>query len=167
MSDWRTLEIYATFIRITGELEIVRPDRLVDAINRFGDYLQLRNGRSEPLSIAYPVLSRPEARMTVAKAAAVLICPVDDAGDGNPAMWREKVAQPAAITTQAFSMIGDVHLEPRHSLQDHLERFPGDFLPVTNISAVWVTAMDVGTHTVQRPFALLNAAAILSFSLRG
>lgn len=165
MSDWRTLEIYATFIKVTGEVEIVRPDRLIDTVNRFGDYLQVRNGRSEPLSGDHPVLNRSEPRVTVAKAAVVLICPLDDAGDGNPAMWREKVAQPAAITTQAFTMIGDVHLEPRHSLQDHLERFPGDFIPVTNLSALWITDLASRTNAVQRPFALLNPASILSFSL--
>jgi hypothetical protein len=166
VSDWRTLEIYATFIKVTGELEIVRPDRLIDAVNRFGDYLQLRNGRAEPMSLSYPILSRTEPRMTVAKSAASLVCPLDDGGDGNPAMWREKVAQPVAVNTQAFSMICDVHLEPRHSLQDHLERFPGDFIPVTNVSAVWITAISSGTHAIQRQFALLNPAAILSFALR-
>jgi hypothetical protein len=166
MSDWRTLEIYATFIQVTGQLEIVRPDRVSDAVNRFGDFLQLRNGWAEPLSVSYPVLSRTEPLVTVAKAGVVLICPLDDAGDGNPALWREKVAHPASINTQAFSMVGDVHMEPRHTLQDHLERFPGDFIPVTNVSALWVTAISSGTHAVQRPFALLNPAAILSFSLR-
>jgi hypothetical protein len=29
-----------------------------------------------------------------------------------------------------------------------------------------VTAISSGTHAVQRPFALLNPAAILSFSMR-
>jgi hypothetical protein len=166
MSDWRTLEIYSTFLKITGELEIVRPDRVSDAVNRFGDYLQLRGGRAEPMSLNYPILSRSEPQVTVTKATMVLICPLDDAADGNPAMWREKVATAAVINTEAFSMIGDVHLEPRHSLQDHLERYPGDFIPVTNISALWITAMDSETHSVQRPFALLNPSAILSFALR-
>ena len=166
MSDWRTLEIYATFIKVTGDLEIVRPDRLIDAVNRFGDYLQLRNARSEPMSMSFPILSRTEPRVTLAKAAAALICPTEDHEDGNPAMWREKVAQPAAINTQAFAMICDVHLEPRHSLQDHLERFPGDFIPVTNVSALWVTAIASGTHAIQHRFGLLNPAAILSFALR-
>ncbi len=166
MSHWRTLEIYAIFLRVTGDLDIVRPDRVSDAVNRFGDYLHLRDGRAEPLSASYPILSRTEPVVTVAKAAVVLICPLDDAGDGNPALWREKIAQPASIHTQAFSMVGDVHVEPRHTLQDHLERFPGDFIPVTNVSALWATAIDSGTHSVQRPFALLNPAAIVSFSLR-
>ena len=166
MSDWRTLEVYSTFIKVTGELETVRPDRVSDAINRFGDYLLLRNARAEPISGSYPILARGERLVTVTKAAAALIFPVDDAGDGNPALWREKVATPAAINTQTFSLIGDVHLEPRHSLQDHLERFPGDFIAVTNVSALLITAMDSETHTIQRPFALLNPAAMLSFAVR-
>jgi hypothetical protein len=166
VSDWRTLEIYATFIQVTGELEIVRPDRVSDAVNRFGDYLRLRNGWAEPLSVSYPILSRTEPLLTVAKSGVVLICPLDDGGDGNRALWREKAVHPASINTQAFSMVGDLHMEPRHTLQDHLERFPGDFIPVTNLSALWVTAISSGTHAVQRPFALLNPAAILSFSIR-
>jgi hypothetical protein len=166
MSDWRTIEIYSTFLKVTGGLEIVRPDRVSDVVNRFGDYLHLREGRAEPMSLSYPVLSRSEAQLTVTKAAMVLMCPIDDGGDGNPALWREKLASPAVITTESFSMIGDVHLEPRHSLQDHLERYPGDFIPMTNISALWITAMSADINTVQRSFALLNPAAILSFALR-
>jgi hypothetical protein len=166
MSDWRTIEVYSTFIQITGELEIVRPDRVSDAVNRFGDYLHLRSARAEPLSVSYPILSRSEPVLTVAKAGVVAICPIDDAGDGTPALWREKVAHAASIHTYAFSMVGDVHVEPRHTLQDHLERYPGDFIPVTNVSALWVTAISSGTHALQRPFALLNPAAIVSFSLR-
>ncbi|MBJ7608441.1 MAG: hypothetical protein JF887_03280 [Candidatus Dormibacteraeota bacterium] len=166
MSDWRTLEIYSTFLKVTGELEIVRPDRVSDAVNRFGEYLQLRRGRAEPISVSHPLLSRSEPMMAVAKAATSLICPVDDGTDGNPALWREKMATPAVINTQAFSMIGDVHLEPRHSLRDHLERFPGDFIPISNISALWITSMSAETHTVQRSFALLNPAAMLTFAVR-
>ena len=166
MNDWRTIEIYSTFLRITGDFEIVRPDRVSDAINRFGDHLTLRDARAEPMSTRYPILSRGEPRVTVAKAAGVLICPTDDGADGNPALWREKVVTQASINTQAFSMIGDVHLEPRHSLQDHLERYPGDFIPITNVSALWIIAMSSETHAVQRSFALLNPTAILSFATR-
>jgi hypothetical protein len=166
MSDWRTVEIYSTFIQVTGELEIVRPDRVSDTVNRFGDYLHVRDGRAEALAVSYPILSRSEPIVTVAKAGIVLLCPIDDAGDGNPALWREKVVHPGAINTQSFSMVGDVHVEPRHTLQDHLERYPGDFVPVTNVSALWVSAISPGTHALQRPFALLNPAAIVSFSLR-
>lgn len=166
MSERRTVEIYSTFIQITGDLEIVRPDRVSDAVNRFGEYLHLRDGRAEPLSLSYPILSRSEPEMTVAKSAVVVLCPLEDGSDGNPALWREKVRRAAIINTHSFSMVGDVHMEPRHSLQDHLERFPGDFVPVTNVSALWVTAINSGTHALQRPFALLNPTSIVSFSLR-
>lgn len=166
MSDWTRVEVYATFMKLTGEMEIVRPDRLSDSINRFGEFLHLRNARAEPLSVNYPVLSRLEPRTTIAKASVILLCPLDEPKDGNSAMWREKQAQAAAINTQAFSLVGDVHLEARHSLEDHLERYPGDFIPVTNVSALWVTALSSETHAVQRPFALLNPATILSFALR-
>lgn len=166
MNDWRTIEIYSTFLRLTGEFEIVRPDRVSDAVNRFGDYLNLRDARAEPMSARYPSLSHGEPRVTVAKSAGVLVCPIGDGGDGNPALWREKVVTQASINTEAFSMIGDVHLDPRHSLQDHLERYPGDFIALTNVSALWIIAMTSETHTVQRSFALLNPAAILSFATR-
>lgn len=167
MSDWCEIEVYATFMKVVGEMEIVRPDRLSDSVNRFGDFLQLRNARAEPLSVNYPVLSRLEQRTTIAKQAVILICPKDDVARANAAMWQEKTVEAAAINTQAFSLLGDVHLEARHSLQDHLERHPGEFLPVTNVSALWVTAISAETHALQRPFALLNPTAILSFSPRG
>lgn len=166
MSDWRSVEIYSAFLRVTGQLEIVRPDRVSDAVNRFGEYLHLRDARVEPLSLVHPVLGRGEPRATLTKAAAMLICPVGDVGDGNPALWREKVATAAVITSPAFSMIGDVHLDPRHSFEDHLQRYPGDFVAITNLSALWITSLAAETHTLQRPVGLLNPAAILSFSLR-
>jgi hypothetical protein len=31
---------------------------------------------------------------------------------------------------------------------------------------LWITAMDSETHTLLRPFALLNPAAMLSFAVR-
>jgi hypothetical protein len=166
VSGWREVEIYGTFIRLTGELEVIGAERLSDSINRFGAFIQVRNSRAEPLSTNYPVLSRLEPRTTIAKTAVILLCPVEENSEGNSAMWREKVAQPAAINTSAFSLVGDVHLDQRHSLQDHLERYPGDFLPITNLSALWVTAISSETHAVQRPFALLNPGTILSFSHR-
>ncbi len=167
MSDWHAIEVFATFLKVTGEVEVLPPDRLSDAVNRFGTYLGLRNARAEPLSVDYPVLSREEAHTTIRKAAAILLCPLEarDAG-GNRALWRHKTPSPVAINTEAFSMVGDVHLDHRHTMEDHLERYPGDFIPVTNLSAVWVAAPSSETQTVQRPFALLNPTTILSFSPR-
>ena len=57
VSGWREVEIYGTFIRLTGELEVIGAERLSDSINRFGAFLQVRNSRAEPLSTNYPVLS--------------------------------------------------------------------------------------------------------------
>jgi len=136
VSGWREVEIYGTFIRLTGELEVIGAERLSDSINRFGAFLQVRNSRAEPLSTNYPVLSRLEPRVTIAKAGVILVCPVEDATDGNSAMWRETVSYAASINTSAISLVGDVHLSPGNDLQDHLERHPGDFLPVTNLSAL-------------------------------
>ncbi|MBV9100722.1 MAG: hypothetical protein JOZ46_10655 [Candidatus Dormibacteraeota bacterium] len=166
MSGWREVEVYGTFIKVTGELEILGVDRLSDSVNRYGAFLTIRNCRSEPLSVNYPVLSRMEPSMTVAKAGIILVCPVDDSTPGLSAMWREMVAHSASINTAAFALVGDVHLAPGQDLQDHLERHPGDFLPVTNLSALWITTITSETHALQRPFALLNPASILSFALR-
>jgi len=166
MSGWRAVEVYGTFIKLTGELELVGAERLSDSVNRFGAFLHFRNARAEPLSVNYPVLSRLEPKVTIAKPSVILICPLDDDRDGSAAMWRETVAYAAAINTAAFSLVGDVHLEPGHDLEDHLERHPGDFLPITNLSALWITTISSETQALQRPFALLNPTTILSFSLR-
>ena len=166
MSDWWTVEVYATFMKVTGEIEVMKPDRLTDSVNRFGSFLHLRNGRAEPLSVNYPVLSRLETSTTIKKSSVILIAPVSSDPAANRAMWRAKTAQAVAINTEAFSLVGDVHLDQRHTLEDHLERYPGDFIPVTNLSALWVAAAGAETHSLQRPFALLNPATILSFSPR-
>jgi hypothetical protein len=166
MSGWREIEVYGTFIKVTGDLEVYGAERLSDSINRYGGFLELRNSRAEPLSVNYPVLSRLEPRVTIAKGAVILVCPLADSGESNAAMWRETIAHSAAFNTAAFSMVGDVHLEPGQTLQDHLERHPGDFLPVTNLSALWITAINTETHALQRPFALVNPTSILSFALR-
>ena len=166
MSGWREVEVYGTFIKVTGEIELVGSERLSDTINRYGAFLKVRNARSEPLSVNYPVLSRVEPRVTVAKAAVILVSPVEEDREGNSAMWRETVSHPAAFNTAAFSMVGDVHLEPGRDLEDHLQRHPGDFLPVTSVSALWITSINTETHALQRPFALLNPSTILSFTLR-
>jgi len=168
MSYWRPVEVYATFMKVAGEIEVLPPNRLSDVVNQVGDFLELRNAAAEPLSVNYPVLSQREERTVIAKQSVILVSPREQVGDivGNPAMWREKVCVPAAIHTVAFSMVADVHLEPRHSLRDQLEHFRTDFLPVTNLSALWVAALGGETHALQRAFALLNPAAILSFSER-
>lgn len=166
MSGWRRVEIYGTFVRITGEVELAASDRFSDTVNRVGAFLHLRGARSEPLSVNYPVLSRAEPLVAVSKAAIILVCPLDEPREGNPAMWRETVMLPAAFNTAAFTMVGDVHLAPGQNLEDHLQRHPGDFLPVTNVSALWITSIGGEPQALQRPFALVNPATMLSFTLR-
>jgi len=84
VSGWREVEIYGTFIRLTGELEVMGAERLSDSINRFGAFVQVRNSRAEPLSTNYPVLSRLEPRVTIAKAGVILVCPLEEVPDGAP-----------------------------------------------------------------------------------
>jgi hypothetical protein len=165
VSEWCPVEVYATFIKLVAEIELTGSERLSDGVNRAGAFIHLRNARTEPLSVNYPVISRKEPATTVAKSAVILISPAEDEPEGTSAMWREKVSQAAAINTMAFSLVCDVHLDKRTTLEDHLERSLGDFLPVTNVSALWIAA-GKETHAVQRPFALLNPGAILSFSPR-
>jgi hypothetical protein len=168
INAWRPIEVFATFMKVTGELEVIPPQRLTDVVNGVGDFLEMREAIAEPLSVNYPVLSQREARTVVAKASIIMVCPRDQAGDSGRQrpMWREKMVQPVSINTQAFSMVADVHLEPRHSLRDHLERYRSDFIPVTNVSALWVAALTAETNAMQRAFALLNPTSILSFSPR-
>jgi len=74
------------------------------------------------------------------------------------------------LNTTAFALAADVHLEPRVSLALHLERNPREFLAVTRVSAVVVASLagspDGKPKTLQRDFALVNPASIVSFSVR-
>lgn len=167
ISRWTEVEVYATFMKLTGEMEVAHFDRLSDSVNHAERYLTLRNSRAEPLSVNYPVLSRVEPLTTIAKSAVILLCPLEEPeGEPAPGARRAKLAHQVVFNSIAFSLVGDIHLEPRQTLQEHLEAHPHDFLPLTNVSALWVTAISSETNTVQRAFALLNPAAILSFSDR-
>jgi hypothetical protein len=167
VSGWTQVEVYATFVKLTGELEVIHPDRLSDGVNHPDRFLSLRDTRAEPLSVNYPVLSRVEPQTIIAKSAVILICPLEEPrADPAPGALRPKVAHQAVFNSVAFSLVGDVHLDPGESLRQHLEAHPTDFLPLTNVSALWVPALSSETSTVQRSFALLNPVAILSFSER-
>jgi hypothetical protein len=171
VSVFRAVEVYGECMSISGEIEVLPPQRLSDAVNHLGDYFELRAACAEPLSVNVPVLSKRSEHATVAKAAIVLLCPrdplvLDDDQRGFAGLRREKQRVPMAITTGAISMIADVHLEPRHTLRDHLERYRGDFLPLTNLSALWVGSAAAETLALQRGFALLNPASILTFATR-
>jgi len=86
-------------------------------------------------------------------------------------MWREKVRHQVVLNTTAFSMVCDVHLEPRVSLITHLQRYDREFLPVTRMAAVAVASMmalapGAQPQTLRRDFALVNPRNIVSFSVR-
>ena len=167
VSRWAQVELYATFMKLTGEMEVVHPDRLSDGVNRAVRFLSLRDTRAEPLSVNYPVLSRVEPHTVIAKSAVILLCPLEEPdGDPDPGLRRKKIVHQAVFSSIAFSLVGDVHIEPGQTLQQQLEANPDDFLPLTNVSALWVPALSSETSAVQRAFALLNPAAILSFSER-
>ena len=167
VSGWIQVEVYATFMKLTGEMEVTRPDRLSDVVNHAGRYLSLRDTRAEPLSVNYPVLSRVEPRTTIARSAVILLCPVAEPAAGpRTEARRSKAVHQAVFNSVAFSLVGDIHVDPGQTLEQLLEAHPDDFLPLTNVSALWVPALSSETSTVQRPFALLNPAAILSFSER-
>jgi hypothetical protein len=166
IGDWRPVEIWATFVRVTGLLAVVSPQRLTDAVNQVGDWIEVRDAVTEPLVLSHPVLQRREEVAAVAKATVALVCPVGGTAEAaaNPALWREKSAQAVSITTGAYTMVADVHLDPRRSLRDHLELHGRDFLPLTNVSALWIAGPQ--PQAVQRSLALLNPAAIVSFGDR-
>ncbi|MFN2464216.1 MAG: hypothetical protein ABR573_09990 [Candidatus Dormibacteria bacterium] len=164
------LEVYSTFLRIRGELRIQPPLRLSDEVNRFLDYLQLENTTTEPLLSSYPVVSARESNTSIAKQHVVMVTAETGPPQAKPMMWREKVRHQVILNTTAFALAADVHLEPRVTLAVHLERNPREFLPITRVSAVVVASLagapDGQPQTLQREFALVNPASIVSFSVR-
>src|SRR5205823_4128521 len=73
MTYWRPVEVFATFMKVVGEIEVEPPHRLTDVVNRVGDYMELRSAVAEPLSVNYPVLSKREERTVIAKQSVILI----------------------------------------------------------------------------------------------
>jgi hypothetical protein len=167
MSSWRAAEVYATFMKLSGELEVRPSERFSDAVRRQGDWLQLRNTQARPLSSHYPLEAGAEPTTTVARSATILVVPADRGHETTAARHEQREAHPVVINTVAFSLVARLHLEPRRTLQDHLERFAQHWLPVTEVVALWVAgSAEQEQHPLQLPFALLNPAAILSHSPR-
>ncbi|MHB8507517.1 MAG: hypothetical protein ACYDGR_02565 [Candidatus Dormibacteria bacterium] len=167
MSEWQRVEIYSTFLRIRGEIEILPGRRLSDEVNRLDAHLQMRNTVTDPLLSSYPVVSPTESNTTITKSSVVLIVPEGEIAEGNRTLWREKVRHHLVLNTTAFAMSADVHLEPRTNLREHLERYPNEFLPVTRVGAILVASISGGApQTLQRSFALVNPASVVSFSAR-
>ena len=116
-SRWTEVEVYATYMKLTGEIEVPGSQRLSDVVNGGERYLSLRDTRAEPLSVNYPVLSRVEPRTTIAMSAVILICPFEEAErEPIPGAHRTKLSHQAVFNSVAFSLVGDVHLEPGQTL---------------------------------------------------
>src|SRR5258708_6857937 len=73
--EWHPVEIYSTFLRTRGYLQVLPGQRLTDEVNRLQDYLELRNTVTEPLLASYPVVSPQETNTTIAKHAIVMVVP--------------------------------------------------------------------------------------------
>jgi hypothetical protein len=164
------VEVYSTFLRIRGEMNLLPGQRVSDEVNRLVEYLELHNTVTEPLLSSYPVVSPQESNTTIAKSSIVLIVPEEQNGskgaDGNRILWREKARYHVVLNTTAFALSADLHLDPKVSLLDQLQRSEREFIPLTRVSAVVVASLGGTPQTLQREFALVNPASVVSFSVR-
>ena len=170
MENWERVELFSSFLRLTGDIEVVPPLRLSDVVNRMTAYLEIRNLMLEPLASTYPVISTVEASAMLSKRSVLMMAPVgDNSSDmgGRRTLLEQKITHQVALTIDTFSMVCDVFLEPRLNLRETLERSVDDFLAVRNLNAVWLPALTHERVTIQRPFALIHPGQILSFSERG
>src|SRR5258708_3273202 len=167
--EWHPVEIYSTFLRTRGYLQVLPGQRLTDEVNRLQDYLELRNTVTEPLLASYPVVSPQETNTTIAKHAIVMVVPgsLEAPAESvvNPLLRKPKDRQHVILNTTAFALSADVHLEPKVSLLSTLQH-SDEFLPITRVSAILVTSLGANPHTVQQSFALVNPTSIVSFSIR-
>jgi hypothetical protein len=165
MSQWRRLEIYTAFIRLSGELEGALDERLTDLVAAPGRCLELRDAAVEPVTEHHLRLGAGVPRLSVVKSSISLICPRDQVGETarHRDAWREKERVRVQLNAEAFSMLCEVHLEPGTALEDHLCGNGGGFVPVTNLSALWLSGPGE-PRAVQRGFALVNSAYVVGFS---
>ena len=164
MSHWRRVEIYTSFLRLSGELEGSADGRLTDLVAASSPCLELRDAAVEPVTEHHLQLGQGLQVLSVVKAAISLVCPRDQVGETarHREAWREKERVPVQLNTQAFSMLCEVHLEPGTGLEDHLCADGGGFFPVTALSALWLTGPE--PRAVQRGFALVNSAHLVGFA---
>ncbi|MDA8333114.1 MAG: hypothetical protein M0027_18260 [Candidatus Dormibacteraeota bacterium] len=170
MENWERIELFSSFLKLTGDIEVVPPLRLTDVVNRMTEYLEVRQLTLEPLASTYPVISTVEEAAMVSKRSILIIAPLSDSSadpGGRRTLLEQKVAHQVALTIDTFSLVCEVFLEPRLSLRETLERSVDDFLAVRNLNAVWLPALTHERVTIQRPFALVHPRQILSFSERG
>ncbi|HEV3230953.1 MAG TPA: hypothetical protein VG245_01735 [Candidatus Dormibacteraeota bacterium] len=164
---WQLVEVYSTFLRIRGQIRIMPGARLSDEVNRLERFMTIYNTITEPLVSSYPVVSPQEANSTIAKASVVMVVPEQDAYESNRALWKEKVRHQIVLNTTAFAMTAEIHLEPKITLGQHIERTANEFLPLTRINAIVVASLGGTPQTFTRHFALVNPASLVSYSVRG
>ncbi len=164
MSQWHRVEIYTTFLKLSGELEGAAERRLTDLVAAPGPVLDLRAAVVEAAIDHQHRVGDDGQRLSVVKSAISLVCPRDQVGQAarHREAWREKERVAVRLNAQAFSMRGEVHLEPGVSLDDHLSGETAPFVPVTNLAALWLSGGE--PRAVQRGFAVLNCAALVSFA---
>ncbi|MHB8554758.1 MAG: hypothetical protein ACYDCB_03735 [Candidatus Dormibacteria bacterium] len=170
VENWERIELFSSFLKLTGDIEVAPPLRLTDVVNRMTEYLEIRQLTLEPLASTYPVISTVEESAMLAKRSILMLAPIgENAADmgGRRTLLEQKVTHQVALTIDTFSLVCEVFLEPRLSLRETLERSVDDFLAVRNLNAVWLPALTHERVTIQRPFALIHPRQILSFSERG
>jgi hypothetical protein len=170
VENWERIELFSSFLKLTGEIEVVPPLRLTDVVNRMTEYLEVRQLTLDPLASTYPVISTVEESAMVSKRSILIVAPTGEGHSdlgGRRTLMEQKVTHQVALTIDTFSLVCEVFLEPRLSLRETLERSVDDFLAVRNLNAVWLPALTHERVTIQRPFALVHPRQILSFSERG
>jgi hypothetical protein len=165
MSNRRKVEIYTSFLRLSGELEGPAQERLTDLVSVPGPCLELHDAAVEPVTEHHLRLGQGVQRLSVVKASISLVCPRDvvEEATRHQEAWREKERVHVHLNTQAFSMLCEVHLEPGTGLEDHLCGNGGGFVPVTNLSALWLSGPGE-PRAVQRGFGLVNSAYLVGFA---
>ena len=164
MSQWRQVEVYTTFLKLSGEVEGSPDERLSDLVTGPGLVLELRGAAVEPVA-EHLQFGRGVPILSVMKSAITLICPRDQVGEfsRHRDVWREKQRVPVQLNSEAFTMICEVHLEPGVGLEEHLCGARSTLVPVTGFSALWL-AGGGEPQAVQRGFALVNCAYLVSFA---
>ncbi len=170
VENWERVELYSSFLKLSGDIEVVPPLRLTDVVNRMTEYLEIQHLTLEPLASTYPVISTVEESAMVAKRSLLMVAPIGEPSSdqgGRRTLLEAKVARQVALTIDTFSLVCEVFLEPRLSLRETLDRSMDDFLPVRNLNAVWLPALTHERVSIQCSFALIQPRHILSLSERG
>lgn len=93
MENWERVELFSSFLKLSGDIEVVPPLRLTDVVNRMTEFLEIQHLTLEPLASTYPVISTVEDSAMVAKRALLMVVPIGEtAADqgGAERCWRPR-----------------------------------------------------------------------------